>query len=152
MRSDAQVKRDELAKTFNEKYNDVSSKTASYLTWPDARLRSYLRASGVDQVPTTRSELLRETRLRWSQANGRVEALMQRIRDAISSGVERTEEQMNSILEMLTGTGDAASQKGKEARYNAAKVASDKAESASAYAKSLSADAAKASKSAKEEL
>lgn len=67
LRSDAQVKRDELYKLMNDKYTDVASTTASYLTWPDARLRAYLRSNGVDDkyVPTTRPGLLQETRIRF---------------------------------------------------------------------------------------
>jgi hypothetical protein len=78
IRSDAQVKRDELVKLASEKYvvndsgggwrpiydlryNDAWAKTASYLTWPDARLRAYLRERGVaeNQLPTNRAGLLR---------------------------------------------------------------------------------------------
>ena len=42
LRSDAQKTRDELMKMMEDKYTDVSSRTAAYLTWPDARLRAYL--------------------------------------------------------------------------------------------------------------
>ncbi|ELU37734.1 Ish1 domain-containing protein [Rhizoctonia solani AG-1 IA] len=60
MRSDAQAKRDELVDLMNRKYSDAHHKTADYLTWPDARLRAYLRAHGVDesQIPATRPGLL----------------------------------------------------------------------------------------------
>lgn len=66
LRSDAQVKRDDLYKLMNDKYTDASAATAAYLTWPDARLRAYLRANGIDDkyVPTTRPGLLQETRIR----------------------------------------------------------------------------------------
>jgi len=62
LRSDAQVKRDQLVNLMSEKYHTVSDKTAAYLTWPDARLRAYLRERGVSEnlVPTTRPGLLRE--------------------------------------------------------------------------------------------
>jgi len=154
LRSDAQVKRDELLKLINDKYTDVSSKTASYLTWPDARLRAYLRAHGVDDsnVPTSRPDLLHETRIRWIQTNTRVEAILQSIRNAVGSSVERAEAQLGAVLELLTGTSDSAIHKGKEARAAAASLASDKAESASGYASKVSVSAAEKSKSAKEEL
>lgn len=85
MRSDAQVKRDELIKAAEEKcvlelgfgfarmctdgfapdfrYTDVNAKTAAYLTWPDARLRAYLREHGMteDLVPGGRPGLLRSS-------------------------------------------------------------------------------------------
>ena len=77
IRSDAQVKRDELIKLANEKYaccfkslnqdsffsryNDQNVRLATYLTWPDARLRAYLREQGVseDYIPGDRPSLLR---------------------------------------------------------------------------------------------
>lgn len=68
LRSDAQVKRDELYQLMNDKYTGVKDTTAAYLTWPDARLRAYLRANGVDDkyVPTSRPGLLQETRVRYA--------------------------------------------------------------------------------------
>ncbi|KAL0952405.1 hypothetical protein HGRIS_006680 [Hohenbuehelia grisea] len=62
MRSNAQVKRDELIKSINEKYTAASARSAAYLTWPDARLRAYLRERGLpeDALPTSRPGLLRE--------------------------------------------------------------------------------------------
>jgi hypothetical protein len=61
LRSGAQVKRDELVKAINDKYKDTSTRTAAYLTWPDARLRAYLRERGVSEraLPTSRPGLLR---------------------------------------------------------------------------------------------
>jgi hypothetical protein len=63
MRTETQVKRDELIKLFNDKYTEASTKTADYLTWPDARLRAYLRNHDLDRaeslLPTTRPGLLR---------------------------------------------------------------------------------------------
>ena len=60
LRSDAQVKRDEMIDIMDRKYNAANAKTADYLTWPDARLRAYLRAQGVDEskIPPTRPGLL----------------------------------------------------------------------------------------------
>jgi len=39
----------------------MNARTASYLTWPDARLRAYLRERGMSEnnLPTTRPGLLR---------------------------------------------------------------------------------------------
>jgi hypothetical protein len=64
LRSEAQVKRDELVKAINDKYTDMSTRTAAYLTWPDARLRAYLRERGVSEraLPTSRPGLLRAYR------------------------------------------------------------------------------------------
>ncbi|KAG8970113.1 hypothetical protein FRC03_011131 [Tulasnella sp. 419] len=97
LRTDAQVKRDELIKLMNDKYTDMSSKTAAYLTWPDARLRGYLRAHGVNEaaLPRTRTGLLQETRIRWYEANTRVEMLIQKIRDSVYAGVENAEAKLS---------------------------------------------------------
>jgi hypothetical protein len=43
------------------RYHDASARTASYVVWPDARLRAYLRERGVSEaaLPTNRPGLLR---------------------------------------------------------------------------------------------
>lgn len=50
-------------KLINAKYNEANAKTAAYLTWPDARLRAYLRNQGIseDALPTSRPGLLRKS-------------------------------------------------------------------------------------------
>lgn len=88
----------------------------------------------------------------WVEANNRIESLIHRIRDTLSSSVESAEAQLGAILESLTGTGEAAANKAKQARVNAAEKASKKASIASNSAKSLSSSASVASKSAKNEL
>lgn len=62
LRTDAQVKRDELVKLMNSKYTDTTARTGAYLKWPDARLRAYLREHGVSEaaLPTSRPGLLRK--------------------------------------------------------------------------------------------
>jgi hypothetical protein len=42
------------------RWTDASARTAAYLTWPDTRLRAYLRSKGVDEntLPKTRDALL----------------------------------------------------------------------------------------------
>ena len=47
---------------MESRYNDYNAGTAAYLTWPDARLRAYLREHGVSEefVPGGRPGLLRE--------------------------------------------------------------------------------------------
>ena len=46
---------------FFSRYNDQHAKLAAYLTWPDARLRAYLREQGVSEeyIPGDRPNLLR---------------------------------------------------------------------------------------------
>ena len=48
---------------ISSKYNDITTTAASYLTWPDARLRAYLREHGVDDTKIRgmdRTSLLRK--------------------------------------------------------------------------------------------
>ncbi|KAG8691720.1 hypothetical protein FRC11_012004 [Ceratobasidium sp. 423] len=113
LRSDAQVKRDELVDLMNRKYDNVHGKTADYLTWPDARLRAYLRAHGVDdtQVPATRPGLLHETRIRWVQTTNAVENFLLGIKSTVSGGVSWTEEKLNAILNVLGGHKQTAERK-----------------------------------------
>jgi hypothetical protein len=61
LRTDAQKSRDELVKLISEKSKDAQARTAAYLTWPDARLRAFLRNHGMpeEQLPTSRPGLLR---------------------------------------------------------------------------------------------
>lgn len=48
---------------INAKYSEANARTAAYLTWPDARLRAYLRNQGIseDALPTSRPGLLRKS-------------------------------------------------------------------------------------------
>ncbi|KAL4253753.1 hypothetical protein ABKN59_002957 [Abortiporus biennis] len=98
LKTDGQKKRDELVKMMNDKYNDYSARTAPYLVWPDARLRAYLRESGIseDALPTSRPGLLQE------------------IRDAINNGVGVAEEKIATVLDMLTGYAESAKTRGYE--------------------------------------
>jgi len=68
--SSAQLKRDDMIRLANQKFSDVGARVAGYLTWPDARLRAFLRESGIPEheLPTARPGLLRETRIRYIQA------------------------------------------------------------------------------------
>jgi len=106
LKSDAQAKRDELVKLINDKYKDYNGRSAAYLTWPDARLRAYLRTHGIseDGLPTTRPGLLQETRIRYVQTTNSAQAFLNRIRDVINSGVELTEDKIHQVLGLLTGT------------------------------------------------
>ena len=88
------------------RYKDYSGRSAAYLTWPDARLRAYLRTHGIpeDGLPTSRPGLLQETRIRYVRTTNSAQAFLNRIRDLINSGVELTEEKVHQIVGLLTGT------------------------------------------------
>ncbi|KAF8335847.1 uncharacterized protein EI90DRAFT_3120102 [Cantharellus anzutake] len=173
LRSDAQVKRDELVKLMNDKYTDVATTVAAYLTWPDARLRAYLRTHGVDDayVPTSRPSLLHEVRIRWVRTSNRVEEILQKIRDAISHSAESVEERLADVLSLLTGTAHDAREYTKTKVAEGYEYASEKGEEGYEYvqgkghegqeyltqkqkekASSLSGAAGKTSRGAKQEL
>jgi len=110
LRSDAQARRDELVKMINDKYTEYTPKTVPYLTWPDARLRAYLRGKGLSEaaLPTSRPGLLQEVRIRYVQSKSSAQALFNKIRDTVNSGVEAAEETIGKVLEILSGTYDDA--------------------------------------------
>ncbi|KAI0790990.1 hypothetical protein C8Q75DRAFT_758816 [Abortiporus biennis] len=116
LKTDGQKKRDELVKMMNDKYNDYSARTAPYLVWPDARLRAYLRESGIseDALPTSRPGLLQEVRIRYVQTTHRADDILSKIRDAINNGVGVAEEKIATVLDMLTGYAETAKTRGYE--------------------------------------
>lgn len=98
------------------RHKDYSGRSADYLTWPDARLRVYLRTHGIpeDGLPTCRPGLLQETRIRYVQTTNSAQAFLNRIRDLINSGVEVTEEKIHQVLGLLTGTYEDAKASGEK--------------------------------------
>ncbi|KAF8841832.1 hypothetical protein BDN67DRAFT_966507 [Paxillus ammoniavirescens] len=124
-RSEAKKRRDEFVELMNKKYTDLSAKSASYLVWPDARLRAYLREQGVSEsaLPTNRPGLLQETRIRWVQASNRAETIFSKLKEIVNSSVEVAEEKLARVLEVLSGhshdTARYASEKAHSAREHA---------------------------------
>ncbi|KAK7055434.1 hypothetical protein R3P38DRAFT_2847037 [Favolaschia claudopus] len=100
------AKRDQLIALMQKKYDDAKGTSASYLTWPDARLRAYLRNRGLSEegLPTSRPGLLQETRIRWVQA----QTTFEKIRAYVNSGVEATEETLSRLAEMIMGESEKA--------------------------------------------
>jgi len=78
---------------------------AAYLTWPDARLRAYLRERGISEehIPGDRPSLLQETRIRWVQTQNSSEALFSKIKEIVNSGVYRAEDALHRLLSLLIG-------------------------------------------------
>ncbi|EJU00562.1 hypothetical protein DACRYDRAFT_117055 [Dacryopinax primogenitus] len=153
LRSEAQARRDELEGLMHEKYDQVQQYAAAYLTWPDARLRAYLRNNGVDdtKIPgMDRTTLLQETRIRWVQTTSALDDILATIRRYLMTGTEFAEDKVEDLKELL-GLGKASLErefkKEKKAAYDAA---SDTAKSASSAASKLSSVASSAS--AKSEL
>ena len=98
------------------RYKDYGGRSAAYLTWPDARLRGYLRTHGIPEggLPTSRPGLLQETRIRYVQTTKSAQAFSNRIRELINSGVELTEEKVHQVLGLLTGTYEDAKTSGEK--------------------------------------
>ena len=119
LRSDAQKTRDELVKLMQAHYSAAQARAAAYITWPDARLRAYLREQGVDDaaLPAGRPGLLQEVRIRWTQANWRAGSLWRPVKDIFDSGVEVTENKL-LILAILTGGAEGAKEGAKEGAHN----------------------------------
>lgn len=126
LRSDAQVKRDELIKLANEKYTDAASRTGAYLSWPDARLRAFLRESGVDDsnLPNSRPGLLQEVRIRYVQSQTKAEAAFLKIREIVNEGVGKAEDALHRIMSVVSNN-----------LYHGYETVSGRAEQASATGK-----------------
>lgn len=152
IRTETQVKRDELVKLFNDKYTDATTKTAAYLTWPDARLRAYLRNHDMDtaenMLPTSRPSLIQEVRIKWVQTSNTAEAMVARLRELVNSGVGFAEDKIGEALAILTGGVASVEKKGKKTAAELVKEYKVELASAEKNLKSLSAEAAKASATA----
>jgi len=155
IKSDVQKRREELLKQFHEKYSGVAGavngRAAEYLTWPDARLRAFLRERDFDEkkvIPGDRPGLVQEVRIKWVQGSNKASGAYQRLREVVCSSVEFAEEKIGAALAILTGTAHDASKYGKKTAAELVKeyqVDLSKAEKAVSVA---SADLAKASKTA----
>ncbi|KZO91765.1 hypothetical protein CALVIDRAFT_521182 [Calocera viscosa TUFC12733] len=148
LRSEAQKRRDELVDLIHEKYDGAQHRAAAYLTWPDARLRAYLRNNGVDETKIpgmSRPTLLQETRIRWVQTTSSIDSLLATVRQYVLSGYEFAEDKVEDLKELL-GVGIANAERElkreKKAAYSAA---SESAKSASSAASKLSSTASSAS-------
>ncbi|GAW09501.1 hypothetical protein LENED_011658 [Lentinula edodes] len=123
MRSDAQVKRDELISMFYNKYSAASAAIAPYFVWPDARLRAYLREHSLFSsssspfssspsssqqtfsLPKSRSELLKETRIKWVQTTSTAEGIVNCLKEILDDNViGPVEVQLARVWEVLVGS------------------------------------------------
>jgi hypothetical protein len=129
MRSDAQAKRDELVKAINTHYTDTASRTAAYLTWPDARLRAYLRERGLSEkaLPTSRPGLLQETRIRWVQTTHLADTYYARLKHVIYSSLACAQEMLGRVLEVISGTSTRAGEEAYEKAQKGKEYAGEKA-------------------------
>ncbi|KZT59582.1 hypothetical protein CALCODRAFT_449991 [Calocera cornea HHB12733] len=148
VRSDAQKRRDELVNLIHEKYDGAQHRAAAYLTWPDARLRAYLRNNGVDETKIPgmdRPTLLQETRIRWVQTTSTIDNLLASVRQYVQSGYTFAEDKVEELKEMI-GVGKASADRElKREKKVAYSAASASAKSASSAASKLSSTASSAS-------
>jgi phage antirepressor YoqD-like protein len=116
LRTDAQVKRDQLVSLADEKWKEERARMQSYLTWPDARLRAYLREQGVEEkyLPGDRPGLLQETRIRWVMTQNRAETLFQKIKELVNSGMYKAEDALLRLVHMLGAGWEEAKEKTSE--------------------------------------
>ncbi|KAM5530324.1 hypothetical protein V8D89_008971 [Ganoderma adspersum] len=119
--SDAQRTRHELIKLMQDKHGEAAAKADNYLTWPDARLRAYLREVGMPEsaIPKARDDLLQEVRGRWYQAGWRASWLWRRVKEYFDSGVEVAEDKLGMILDILTGGAEGAKEGAKTGAHDA---------------------------------
>ncbi|KAJ8517593.1 hypothetical protein ONZ45_g5236 [Pleurotus djamor] len=135
LRSDAQVKRDELVTMINDKYKDASARSAEYLTWPDARLRAYLRERGVNDeyLPGGRPSLLQEARIHWVQSTNRAENVYKHILEVINGAVATAEEKLAALASIITGYSSEKYHQGQKYADSAYDDASGKYDEAKRY-------------------
>ncbi|KAH8112080.1 hypothetical protein DFH11DRAFT_1706901 [Phellopilus nigrolimitatus] len=137
IRSDVQAQREHLVKLINSKYNEANARSAAYLTWPDARLRAFLRNHGMPEnaLPTERPGLLQETRIRYVQTSSHLEQIYARLRALVASGVSSAEETLGQVLELLSGAERKTESKMHDAAADTDAYAKEKTEYAEKRAK-----------------
>jgi hypothetical protein len=99
-----------------DRYTDIHARLAPYLTWPDARLRAYLRESGVpeDKIPSSRPGLLQETRIRWVHAQSRADALWSKLKDVVNDVEEGVEDRLWNVWALMRGGWEEGMAKGEK--------------------------------------
>lgn len=136
------------------RWTDASARTAAYLTWPDTRLRAYLRSKGVDEktLPKTRDALLSmfpllffaiqcslvrladETRLRWVEARTTADSIYAKIKEIVNSGIYKAEDVLYQIMALLGAGWEETKHDAKYATNEAKLRAQRSAHHASDYA------------------
>lgn len=150
IKSDVQVKREELEKLAHAKYDKLTSTAAPYVSWTDARLRGWLRAyePEVAKAAKTRDELLSEVRKRYVDSIGYGEVVYGEIMGWVNYG----RSSIGCLYNYLTGSARSVAENAQEKADELGKSADIASKSAEAAASSASSLAAKASKAAKKEL
>lgn len=110
IKSDFQAKRDEYITLAQKHGNSLLDTSKEYINWSDARLRGYLRQSGLslDKTPKSREGLLREMRARFAPQKGFL--------DQIKEGVQY-------VIDTVQDVGGKAEQKANVASVSASSAA-----------------------------
>lgn len=106
IKSDFQAKRDEYINLAQKHGNSLSDSAKEYINWSDARLKAYLRQTGLsfEKTPKSRDGLLREMRARFTPQKGFL--------DQIRNGVQY-------VIDTVQDAGGKAEQKAKVASVSA---------------------------------
>ena len=150
IKSDVEVKREQLEKLAHEKYDKLTQAASPYVAWTDARLRRWLRAHSpdFDAVNKTRAELISEVRKRYSATQSYGESLKATIMSYVDLGLHS----IDNLYGYFTGSAQSVAQNAQEKAEKLGKSADAASSSAASAASSASSLAAKASHSAKQEL
>lgn len=116
IKSDYEAKRDEYIKLAQKHGSSLTDTTKDYISWSDARLKAYLRSTGLslEKTPSSREGLMREMRARFTPQKGFL--------DQIRHGVQY-------VIDTVQDAGGLAQQKA-----NVASVSASSASSAAAAA------------------
>jgi hypothetical protein len=106
IKSDYQAKRDEYINLAQKHGSALTDTTREYISWSDARLKAYLRSTGLslEKTPTSRDGLLREMRARFTPHKG----FLDQIRDGVQY-----------VIDTVQDAGGKAEQKAKVASVSA---------------------------------
>lgn len=150
IKSDVEVKREELERLAHEKYDKFTQAASPYIAWTDARLRGWLRAHSpdLDAVNKTRTELISEVRKRYSATQSYGESLKASIMSYVGLGLHS----VDHLYAYLTGSAESVAQVAQQKAEELGRSADAASSSAASAASSASSLAAKASHSAKQEL
>lgn len=149
LKSDAQLKKDDVKTLFSKHYSNTSSKTWDYLSWTDNRMRGWLRDHGVN-VPmnSKRSELVQLMKDNYVSTQSGLTGLLGNVQEWIGAGTHIAEDKVREALDILKGAvgvgssafggyGEEAGLKGKYVYNEAALSGENLLSTASASASSV---------------
>jgi hypothetical protein len=87
IKSDYEAKRDEYINLAQKHGSALTDSAKDYINWSDARLKAYLRSTGLslEKTPTTRQGLMREMRARFAPHKGFLDQIRHGVQYVIDS-------------------------------------------------------------------